>query len=71
MVLTLAELRLLLEALDMAAGRHQSQADFYDARPERFSTAKVTEHEDKAAAMQAMACRLSTLKPRQDVLSAV
>lgn len=70
MTLTLAELRLLLEALDMAAGRHQSQANYCDARPERFSTAKVTEHEDKAAAMQALACRFSAIKPRHDILQA-
>ncbi len=71
MTLTLTELRMLLEALDMAAGRHQSQANYCDARPERFSTAKVTEHEDKSAAMQALACRLSTLKPRHDVLRTI
>lgn len=70
MVLTVSELRLLLEALDMAVSRHQSQASYYEARPERFSTAKVTEHEDKAAAMQSLACRISTIRPRQDVLSA-
>src|SRR5262245_13003535 len=68
MTLTLAEQQLLLQALDMATSRHQSQANFYEARPLRYATASVTKHQDKAAAMQALACRLSTLTPRRDVL---
>lgn len=68
MTLTISELRLLLEALDMAAGRHQCQADFYEARPLRYAHASVVKHEDKAVAMHALACRLSGLRPRQNVL---
>ncbi|MCK1536831.1 MULTISPECIES: hypothetical protein [unclassified Bradyrhizobium] len=67
MTLTIAELQLLLEALDMGISRHQSQADYYDARPNRHSTASVTEHRDKSAAMHALSLRLSTLRTRRDV----
>ncbi|MCK1676591.1 hypothetical protein [Bradyrhizobium sp. 150] len=42
MTLSVAELQLLLEALDMAISRSQSQADYYEARPDRYTTASVT-----------------------------
>jgi hypothetical protein len=68
MTLSVTELQLLLEALDMAISRRQSQADYYEARPDRHSTASVTKHQDKSEAMHALACRLSTLRARRDVL---
>jgi hypothetical protein len=68
MTLTVAELQLLLEALDMGISRRQSQADFYEARPERHSTASVSRHQDKVHAMHALSCKLSSLRARRDVL---
>lgn len=68
MTLTVSEIQLLLEALDMGISRHQSQADYYEARPDRHSTASVTKHHDKSAAMHSLSLRLSTLRARHDVL---
>jgi len=68
MTLTVTELRLLLEAIDMATSRHQSQADFYDARPLRYTCASVEKHQNKSADFHALALRLSTLRARRDVL---
>lgn len=70
MTLTVAELQLLLEALDMGISRHQSQADYYEARPDRYSTASVTKHQDKSHALHALACKLSGLRARRDRLEA-
>jgi hypothetical protein len=68
MTFTFEEHQLLLQALDMAISRHQTQADFYEARPLRYATASVTKHQDKAAAMHALACRFSAFRPRHEVL---
>ncbi|MCK1583220.1 hypothetical protein IVB03_27580 [Bradyrhizobium sp. 168] len=68
MTLSVAELQLLLEALDMAISRSQSQADYYEARPDRYTTASVTKHQDQSHAMQALACRGSGLRARRDLL---
>ncbi|EJN11799.1 hypothetical protein PMI42_04812 [Bradyrhizobium sp. YR681] len=68
MTLTVAELQLLLEALDMAISRRQSQADYYEARPDRYTTACVTKHQDKSQALHDLACKLSGFHARRDLL---
>lgn len=68
MTLTFAEQQLLIQALDMAISRHQTQADFYEARPLRYAATSVTKHQDKASAMHALALRIGAIRPRQDVL---
>lgn len=68
MTLTFSELSLVLEALDMATSRRQSQANYYEARPERFSRNVAIRHADKSAAMHDLSCRISQLRPRRDVL---
>lgn len=68
MTFTVSELLLLLEALDMAGSRHQSQADYYEARPNRFTTASVNKHANKSDAMHALSCRLTEIVPRRTML---
>lgn len=68
MTLTVGELQLLLEALDMAISRRQSQADYYAARPQHHSRASVVKHEDAVDALHALALRFSNIRPRHDVL---
>lgn len=68
MTLTVGELQLLLEALDMAMSRRQSQADYYAARPDRHSRSSVVKQEDDVEALHALALKFSNIRARHDVL---
>lgn len=68
MTLTLWELRILLRALDIAAGRFESQARYYEKRPDRYGSRPIATSEEQAAAVHALQLKFSSLRPRHDRL---
>jgi len=64
MTLTVTELQLLLEALQMAASRHRTCATAGTVR----SPTAVRKHDDKQRAMEQLRDRLVSFRARRDVL---